>query len=156
MRLISIRGISVGEQLTVNTQLKMKATKMIKKISLALTFAAAMATNTMAQDQDNAAFLVASLEVSDLNAYFERYGGPVFPMLAAAGAEVIVGSPSVATLEGDYGATWTAIVKFPSMDALNTWYASEEYQAIAPERRSLTDQDASFLFAAPAFVMPEQ
>lgn len=100
------------------------------------------------------AYLVASLEVDDLKAYFEHYGGPVFPQLLVAGAEGLVGTPSVAVLEGDYGATWTAIVRFPSMEALDGWYASAEYRALAPERRARTMGDASFRFAAPQFTGP--
>jgi len=125
--------------------------------TLALGFAlSAMSLPALAQQAAQPAYLVATLEVADLAAYFDRYGGPVFPMLAAAGAEVLVGTPTVETLEGDYAATWTAIVRFPSMETLNTWYASDEYQAIAPERRALSDAETSVLFAAPGFVMPAQ
>jgi len=125
--------------------------------TLALGFAlSAMSLPALAQQAAQPAYLVATLEVADLAAYFDRYGGPVFPMLAAAGAEVLVGTPTVETLEGDYAATWTAIVRFPSMETLNAWYASDEYQAIAPERRALSDAETSVLFAAPGFVMPAQ
>ncbi len=127
---------------------------MMKRILTAAALSAALSGAALAEDQP--AYLVAALEVSDLNAYFETYGGPVFPMLAAAGAEVLVGSPSVSVLEGDYGATWTAIVRFPSMEALETWYGSAEYQAIAPARRELSNEAVSVLFAAPAFQMPQQ
>jgi uncharacterized protein (DUF1330 family) len=129
---------------------------MLKKLAFGLAFSAAISAPAFAQETDQPAYLVATLQVSDLAAYFERYGGSVFPMLAAAGAEVLVGTPTVTTLEGDYDATWTAIVRFPSMDALNTWYSSAEYQAIAPERRALSNADTSVLFAAPGFVMPAQ
>ncbi len=126
---------------------------MFKTLALGLGLSA-MAFPVLAQQADQPAYLVATLGVADLAAYFERYGGPVFPMLAAAGAEVLVGTPTVETLEGDNAATWTAIERFPSMEALNTWYASDEYQAIAPERRALSDDGTSVLFAAPGFVMP--
>lgn len=129
---------------------------MFKTFALGLALSSVLMAPVLAQDADQPAYLVATLQVSDLAAYFERYGGPVFPMLAAAGAEVLVGTPEVTTLEGDYTATWTAIVRFPSMEALNAWYASAEYQAIAPERRALSDAENSVLFAAPGFVMPAQ
>ncbi|QRZ15151.1 DUF1330 domain-containing protein [Paracoccus methylovorus] len=128
---------------------------MLKKLALGLALSA-MTLPALAQQADQPAYLVATLEVADLAAYFDRYGGPLFPMLAAAGAEVLVGTPTVETLEGDYAATWTAIVRFPSMEALSSWYASDEYQAIAPERRALSDAETSVLFAAPGFVMPAQ
>ena len=129
---------------------------MFKPILIAALFTGTFATLSLAQDADQPAYLVATLDVSDLNAYFASYGGPVFPMLAEAGAEVLVGTPTVNTLEGDYGATWTAIVRFPSMDALDAWYNSAEYQAIAPMRRDLSDSETSVLLAAPGFVPPGQ
>lgn len=127
---------------------------MMKRILTAAALSSTLSGAALAEDLP--AYLVAVLQVSDLTAYFETYGAPVFPMLAEAGAEVLVGSPSVSVLEGDYGATWTAIVRFPSMEALETWYGSAEYQAIAPARRELSNEAVSVLFAAPAFRMPQQ
>jgi len=118
--------------------------------------AATLAAPISAQDAEQPAYLVAVLEVSDLNTYFASYGGPVFPMLAEAGAEVLVGTPTVNTLEGKYGATWTAIVRFPSMESLDAWYNSAEYQAIAPARRDLSNSETSFLLSAPGFLPPSQ
>ena len=54
-------------------------------------------------------------------------------------------------LEGSTDATWSVVVRFPDMDALNGWYSSEEYQAVAPKRRELTGGSQSFLIAAPQF-----
>lgn len=129
---------------------------MFKPILTAATLVTNLAAPVLAQDVDQPAYLVATLEISDLNAYFANYGTPVFPMLAEAGAEVLVGTPTVSTLEGDYGATWTAIVRFPSMEALDTWYNSAEYQAIALVRRDLSRPETSVLVAAPGFVPPGQ
>lgn len=129
---------------------------MYKPILTAALWAATFTAPALAQDTDQPAYLVAALQVTDLNAYFADYGGPVFPMLAEAGAEVLVGTPTVDTLEGDYGATWTAIVRFPSMKALDAWYHSAEYQAIAPARRDLSNPMTSVLIAAPGFVPPGQ
>ena len=130
----------------------------ILQATAALALAAALpltaATNPARAQDTQPAYLVASLKVDDLNAYFQQYGGPVFPQLQAAGAEVLVGAPSVDVLEGDYGATWTAVVRFPSMDALQGWYGSDEYQAIAPARRERTVGAPSFMIAAPAFAGP--
>jgi len=129
---------------------------MIKTLLATALVAATVSSSVFAQQAEQPAYLVATLEVSDLNAYFENYGGPVFPMLANAGAEILVGTPSVNTLEGDYDATWTAIVRFPTMDALEAWYNSAEYQAIAPARRDLSRVETSVLLAAPGFVPPSQ
>ena len=123
------------------------------KAAAALALAtAALPSAALAQDAQPA-YLVASLKVDDLQAYFQRYGGPVFPQLQAAGAEVLVGAPAVDVLEGEYGATWTAVIRFPSMGALKGWYDSAEYQALAPSRRELTTGEA-FMIAAPQFTGP--
>lgn len=114
--------------------------------------AAAAAGPLLAQDS-RPVYLIASLDISDLAAYMDRYGGPVFPLLTAAGAEVVVGTAEAAALEGTYDATWTAVVRFPSQEALEAWYASVEYQALAPERRHLTGSEGSFLIVAPEFQM---
>lgn len=129
---------------------------MLRPSVFAAAIAMMLSTPVSATDADQPAYLVALLEVSDLNAYFAQYGGPVFPMLAAAGAEILVGTPTVNVLEGASGSSWTAIVRFPSMDALETWYTSPEYQAIAPARRDLSDPEESILLAAPGFVVPNQ
>ena len=76
---------------------------------------------------------------------------PVFPQLIAAGGEVLVATPEATVLEGTTDATWSVVVRFPDMEALNGWYSSEEYQAVAPRRRELTGGDQSFLLAAPQF-----
>ena len=70
---------------------------------------------------------------------------------ANEGGEVLVATPEAQVLEGSTDATWSVVVRFPDMDALNGWYSSEEYQAVAPKRRELTDGNQSFLIAAPQF-----
>lgn len=129
---------------------------MLKTILTGAALAVTCAAPVSAQDMDQPAYLIATLDVSDLSAYFANYGGPVFPMLAEAGAEVLVGTPTVKTLEGEYGATWTAIVRFPSMEAFHVWYNSAEYQSIAPARRALSNPETSVLLAAPGFVPQSQ
>lgn len=101
-------------------------------------------------------YLVASLTVQDFDAYMGTYGAPVLPMLLAAGGEILVGSPAVEVLEGNYGSNWTVVVRFPSEQAAKGWYASPEYRALIPVRQALTDQAASTMVLAPQFVMPAQ
>ena len=122
----------------------------IRSFVLAGTMAATFALPSAADDA-NPAYLVAQLNITDLQTYMQDYGMPVFPQLIAAGGEVLVATPEATVLEGATVATWSVVVRFPDMDALNGWYSSEEYQAVAPRRRALTGGDQSFLLAAPQF-----
>lgn len=97
------------------------------------------------------AYMIATLELSDLDAFMRDYGEPVFPTIIEAGGEVLIATPSVNVLEGNYSASWTVVVKFPSMETLKTWYHSDRYQTFIPVRQSLSNADNSILFAAPGF-----
>ena len=101
-------------------------------------------------------YLLATLRITDLEAYVSDYGLPLLPMLEAAGGEILVGTPEVDVLEGDYRANWAVVVKFPSQAAAQGWYASQEYQALIPVRRRLTDTAVSTLILAPQFQGPPQ
>lgn len=122
----------------------------IRSFALATAIAATVAMPLAAEDS-NPAFLIAQLNITDLQTYMQDYGMPVFPQLIAAGGEVLVATPEATVLEGSTDATWSVVVRFPNMDALNGWYASDEYQAVAPRRRELTVGDSSFLIAATQF-----
>lgn len=122
----------------------------IRSCVLAATLATTFAMPSTAEDA-NPAYLVAQLNITDLQTYMQDYGMPVFPQLIAAGGEVLVATPEAKVLEGGTDATWSVVVRFPDMNALNGWYSSEEYQAVAPRRRALTEGDQSFLLAAPQF-----
>ncbi|MEX1366410.1 MAG: DUF1330 domain-containing protein [Nannocystaceae bacterium] len=96
-------------------------------------------------------YLIATLSVTDFEAFQNNYGAVVFPQLAEAGAEVLVGSPTVDPLEGSYDSNWTVVVQFPSESAANDWYDSEEYQSVIPERQASTDTDNSVLLFSAGF-----
>lgn len=73
------------------------------------------------------AYFIALLQVSDIDAYRMEYGRKLLPQLAAAGAEVLVASPSPAVLEGDWASTWTVVIRFPDRAAALRWYESDAY-----------------------------
>lgn len=103
------------------------------------------------RSQEQLAYLVAMLQLSDIVAFMQDYGQPVFPTISEAGGEVLVATPTVNVLEGSYNATWTVIVRFPSIDAIKTWYQSDSYQPLIPIRQSLSHPDNTILIAAPGF-----
>ena len=124
--------------------------KKSRTLILAASMAVSLAAPAIAEDA-TPAYLVAQLNITDLQTYMQDYGMPVFPQLIAAGGEVLVATSEAQVLEGSSDATWSVVVRFPDMNALNGWYSSNEYQAVAPRRRELTEGTQSFLIAAPQF-----
>lgn len=117
--------------------------------------AACLAAGTAAADTGSApVYLIASLTVTDMEAYMADYAMPVTPMLLEAGGEILVGALQVDVLEGAYASNWTVVVRFPSETAARAWYESEEYQTLVPMRRDLTEAEASTMLLAPQFVAP--
>jgi uncharacterized protein (DUF1330 family) len=44
------------------------------------------------------------------------------------GSQVIAGSPTPRTKEGDFGGNWAAVLRFPSMQVAQAWFDSAEYR----------------------------
>ena len=95
-----------------------------------------MSANVRTSSTETPVYLLATLRITDLDAYVSDYGLPVLPMLEAAGGEMVV--------------------RFPSQAAAQGWYVSQEYQALIPVRQRLTDTDVSTLVLAPQFQGPRQ
>jgi uncharacterized protein (DUF1330 family) len=73
------------------------------------------------------AYFIALLRVPDVGTYRREYGRKVLSQVAAAGATLLVASPSPTVLEGDWESTWTAVIQFPDRAAALRWYQSQEY-----------------------------
>ncbi len=102
-------------------------------------------------EQEQPAYTIATLALSDLDAFMRDYDKQVFSTVIEAGGEVLIATPMVDVLEGNYNASWTAITKFPPLEALKTWYRFEHYQTFVPIRQSLSNPDDSILTTAPSF-----
>jgi uncharacterized protein (DUF1330 family) len=61
---------------------------------------------------------------------FNRYGGRLLAV-----------DDSPAILEGDWPHTRTVLMSFPTAEALDLWYRSPEYQAIARHRHNASRAD---------------
>lgn len=75
-------------------------------------------------------YLIAQLDVPDLDVYFEKYATPTIAQLEAAGAEILVATPNASTLEGEWSGNWTVVIRFPSLEAARNWYESDEYDPL--------------------------
>ncbi|MBN4053568.1 DUF1330 domain-containing protein [Haliea sp. AH-315-K21] len=80
-------------------------------------------------NSDNPVYLVAQLDVKNVEDFLQRYGSAVIGQLQKVGAKVLAAtSPQV--LEGDQVINRTVILQFPSLDVATQWYESEEYRAL--------------------------
>lgn len=95
-------------------------------------------------------YMIGMIDVKDYQAYAEQYGIPVGEMFAEVGAEIIVATPHVDVLEGEWPGNWTVVVKVPSAEVAHALYHSEKY---APFRKARTEElaNSTTLVIAPAF-----
>ncbi|MFK8183900.1 MAG: DUF1330 domain-containing protein [Phormidesmis sp.] len=96
-------------------------------------------------------YLIAQLETIDLEKHFQSYGIPLFPLLQSYGAEVLIATSELAVLEGAYEHNLTAVIKFPSAEAVQRFYQSPEYQPLKAKRLENTRPETSRLVIAPVF-----
>ncbi len=78
------------------------------------------------------AYVIALLQVPDVDRYRRDYGRHVLAQVTALGGRVLVATPAATALEGDWGATWTAVLEFPDRATAERWYQSPDY---APLRK---------------------
>ena len=75
------------------------------------------------------AYVIADVDVTDAERYAD-YSGQVSATLEPYGGRFLVRGGTTETVEGDWQPGRLVIIEFPSMDALQGWYDSSEYQAI--------------------------
>lgn len=99
-------------------------------------------------------YFIATISVTDWDKYMADYASIAIPAIMGAGGEILVGAQEVSVVEGTYDHNWTVVVKFPSGEAANGFYGSDEYQAVIPMRHAATNIDTSVLMVAEQFVPP--
>jgi len=93
------------------------------------------------------ALLIARINVLDPES-MQAYGAAAGPTVAAHGGEFIARGKFASSLLGDESAQAVAIMRFPSLDAANAWFASPEYQALAGLRTAAADMQFALFEAA--------
>ncbi len=74
------------------------------------------------------AYIMVQMKVESLEELNQRYAQFAIPILLKHGGQMIGGSPTPKVKEGDWNGNWAAVLRFPSMEAAEGWYNSEEYQ----------------------------
>ena len=89
-----------------------------------------------------AAYLLAQVEVSDMQQY-RKYTARTPAIIAKFGGRFLTRGGEVVTLEGEAPAGRIVLIEFPSLERVQEFYASEEYQEVKELR--LPASTASFL-----------
>ncbi|MHC0054563.1 DUF1330 domain-containing protein [Actibacterium sp. D379-3] len=79
------------------------------------------------------AFAIATIRVKDPEKLAE-YSSKAGPTIAAFGGEMVMRGGFGAALLGETTPHGTGVIRFPDMAALEGWFASDAYQALAPIR----------------------
>jgi len=96
-----------------------------------------------------AGYLIANYNITNAEEY-QKYLAAVGPTIFSQGGEILVAGEGSEVVEGTPGSV-TVVLKFPSKQALRSWYDSAEYQAIVHLRIDNTEGGLVF---AEQFVMP--
>ncbi len=85
-------------------------------------------------------YLVAQVRVQDPQRY-QEYRARVPATIEKFGGRFVLRAPDVVVLEGRHDGRRLVVIEFPSVEAVQAWYASPEYQAIIPLRQSCSEGD---------------
>lgn len=80
-----------------------------------------------------AAYLIADMQITDQKTY-DEYKRQVAPIIAKFGGRFIVRGSQHEVLEGNWQLHRLAVIEFPSMQALKSWYGSPEYAPLLAMR----------------------
>jgi len=78
-------------------------------------------------------YAVALLNITDREEY-ARYTQGFMDIFDRYGGQVLAVEEEPTVIEGDWPHTRTVLASFPSAEALDSWYRSPEYQALAQHR----------------------
>jgi len=104
-----------------------------------------MEVSKMTEDPKPAYGLV-QINITNQAEFMERYAQHVFPILDKWGIEMIAGTDSPVTKEGSFAGNWSAILRFPSMELAEEWYASADYSPYRKLRMEELTDSGSLVF----------
>jgi uncharacterized protein (DUF1330 family) len=96
------------------------------------------------------AYAVGHIKISDPEKYRDYEAG-FFEALAPFNGTILAVDDAPTVLEGNAPDARVVILSFPDQDALNAWYSSDAYQAIAAIRHKAAD---SQIITVRAFELP--
>jgi hypothetical protein len=86
------------------------------------------------------AYAMVQINMKNPEDFMARYAQHVMPILATWNVEMIAGTMTSETIEGEFKGNWAAILKFTSLEAAHEWYNSADYEPFKQLRlEELTD-----------------
>ena len=76
------------------------------------------------------AYMMVQINFKSLEEATQRYAQFAIPSLQNYGGKMIAGTPTPKVKEGKWDGNWAAVLRFPSMEAAEGWYNSEEYKPL--------------------------
>lgn len=83
-------------------------------------------------------YAVALIDIHDRTGY-ERYGQGFMEIFERHQGRLLAVDEAPTVLEGDWPWTRTVLLEFPDQAALDAWYRSDDYQALAQHRFQASD-----------------
>lgn len=119
----------------------------LKLVAATLCLCGLFAAGTASADPT---YMVAQIGIQDKEAFFGKYGAATRPILERTKAKILVATPTVTKLEGEWLGNWTVVLEFPSAEDAAAWWDSTDYQEGARPHRL---QSTSFgnMILAPGF-----
>ena len=84
------------------------------------------------------AFIIATATIKDPEK-MQEYGQKAMATFTAFGAELVIRGAYDHAKTGDQPHNSVAVIRFPDMDSLNGWYASDAYQQLTSLRDAAAD-----------------
>ena len=85
-----------------------------------------------------AAYVILQFTINDRERFFDEYVPPAVASLKQQGGRFLVSTEEVHVLEGEAPFRRMVVIEFPSLEAAQTWYGSEEYRQVIPLRTETT------------------
>jgi len=92
------------------------------------------------------AYGLVQINITNQAEFMERYAQHVFPILEKWGIEMIAGSDTPVTKEGNFKGNWSAVLRFPSMALAEEWYNSDDYAPYRDIRLNELTDSGSLVF----------
>ena len=89
-------------------------------------------------------YVIAQIDIKDREKYAEYEAGFMDVFKSYQGKLLSV-DENVSLLEGQWPATRTVLIEFPSKEEALAWYESEEYQSLAKQRFAASTSDIAVI-----------
>ena len=86
------------------------------------------------------AYIIGHISIKDKKKW-EEYRDNIPATLEPWNGELVFRGKLSSVLSGDHRHTDTVVIRFPSLNALNSWHSSPQYQSLIPLRQAAANVD---------------